>query len=154
LAQKGDGNAAPRALPHWGKHRGRDKSLSPAGELWNPHAKNKASGGDMILETAVRQLIALLVLTGALAFGSAAQAIDIALHKHTPEDVKAACTKAGGSFSEGSGTYGCGTDCRGAPGTDCTVFCQADQNCFAQVIGARRPHDLAGALQVPARHRR
>lgn len=102
----------------------------------------------------MRQLIAPLVLMGALGFGGAALARDIALHKHTADEVKAVCTKAGGSFSEGSGTYGCGTDCHGGSGTDCTVFCQADQNCFAQVIGARRPHDLLSALQIPARHGR
>lgn len=102
----------------------------------------------------MRHLIVPLVLMGALGCGGAALASDIALHKHTPEDVKAVCAKAGGSFSESAGSYGCGTDCHGGAGTDCTVFCKADQNCFGQVIGARRPRDLLGALEVPARHRR
>jgi hypothetical protein len=115
---------------------------------------DRGSGGGLILETAVRHVFALLVLTGALAIGGVASARDINLHKHTADELKAACTKAGGSYSESSGTYGCGTDCHGGPGTDCTVFCRTDQNCYAQLIGARRAHDLLDALQIPARHRR
>lgn len=67
--------------------------------------------------------------------------------KHSADDLKAACAKVGGSFSQGKERYGCGTDCRGAPGTDCIVSCDASQKCSAQVIGARRPRNIESALK-------
>ena len=103
----------------------------------------------------MRHLTAVLVLTGALvaplAPTDAALARDITLPKTTAALLKAACDKAGGSFSQGASDYGCGTDCQGHAGTDCTVHCAADQKCVAQVIGARRPHTVAEALTKPAR---
>jgi hypothetical protein len=102
----------------------------------------------------VRHRIALLVLTGALALNSAANAKDITLPKTSPEAVKSACTKAGGKFSQDTKSYGCGTDCHGGQGTDCVVYCETDQKCTAQVIGGRRPHSVAAALTKPDGHRR
>ncbi len=102
----------------------------------------------------MRHLTALLVLTGALAFNGAAPARDLALPKTSPDELKNACEKAGGKFSQDPRGYGCGTDCLGKPGTDCTVFCPTDQKCTAQVVGGRRPHSVAEALTKPERKRR
>jgi L-aminopeptidase/D-esterase-like protein len=102
----------------------------------------------------MRYPIALLILTGALAFSGAALARDISLPKTTPDALKSACDAAGGKFSQGSMGYGCGTDCKGGPGTDCIVHCDEGKKCTAQVIGSRRPHSVAQALTKPQRRRR
>jgi hypothetical protein len=95
----------------------------------------------------LRYVTALLVLAGALALGRPALAVDTRLAKASVEEIKAACEKAGGTFSQDAHSYGCGTDCRGKPGTSCTVNCRNDEkNCFAQVTRGRRPHSLADAL--------
>ena len=65
-----------------------------------------------------------------------------------------ACAKAGGKFSQDAKSIGCGTNCQGGPGTDCTVYCPTDQKCTAQVIGARRPRSVAEALTKPESRRR
>jgi len=97
----------------------------------------------------VRHLTALVILTGALAFGSAALARDMTLPKTSTDQLKNACDKASGRFSQDAKGYGCGTNCAGAQGTDCTVYCSADTQCTAQVIGARRPRSVADALTTP-----
>ncbi len=102
----------------------------------------------------MRHLTALLILTGALALGGAAHARDLTLPKTGADELKSACAKAGGRFSQDPRGYDCGTDCQGGPGTDCIVHCAARQKCTAQVIGGRRPHSVAEALSKPARHRR
>jgi hypothetical protein len=102
----------------------------------------------------VRLVITLPILIGALALSSPSQARDITLHKMSVEQIKSACEKAGGSFSQDKGGYGCGTNCLGGPGTDCIVNCKTDQKCVAQVIGGRRPHNVVEALRKPERHRR
>jgi hypothetical protein len=107
-----------------------------------------------VWEAAVRHLIFLLILTGALALSGAALAGDVTLPKTSVEQIKSACTKAGGRFSQDAKGYGCGTDCHGGPGTDCTVYCPLDQKCTAQVIGARRPRSVAEALTKPEQRRR
>ena len=76
-----------------------------------------------------------------------APARDQSMGRHSADDLKAVCAKVGGSFSQGKERYGCGTNCRGAPGTDCIVSCDASQKCSAQVIGARRPHSIESALK-------
>jgi hypothetical protein len=69
------------------------------------------------------------------------------LPKTSPDALKSACDTAGGKFSQGSMGYGCGTDCKGGPGTDCIVHCfPGKKKCTAQVIGGRRPHSVAQAL--------
>ena len=103
------------------------------------------------MEAAVRNLAVTLVLMSAIGFAIAASARDINLQKFSADEVKSACTKAGGSFSEYSGGYGCGTDCHGKPGTACLVDCKTGERCVAQVIGGRRPKNLLSALQVPER---
>jgi hypothetical protein len=104
----------------------------------------------------VRIVTTLVILAGAIALSLAlpqpASARDLTLPKTTAEQLKAACDKAGGTFSQGEKLYGCGTDCAGKPGTDCTVNCTADKKCSAQVIGGRRPRSVADALMKPARH--
>ena len=98
------------------------------------------------MEVAVRYFIAPLMLIGVLGLAGPALARDIAMHKHSAEEIKSVCDTVGGSFSQGANMYGCGTDCRGGPGTDCIVHCNAGKKCTAQVIGARRPHNVAQAL--------
>jgi hypothetical protein len=102
----------------------------------------------------VRNLTIALVLIGAFGLSSPALARDIYLKKHTSEELKSICEKVGGRFSQDSGGYGCGTDCRGKPGTACVAYCKPDKRCVVQVIGGRRPKTVESALQVPARHHR
>ncbi len=102
----------------------------------------------------MRHLTALLVLTGALALNGAALARDLTFPKTTAEALKSACDKAGGKFSQEAKGYGCGTDCKGGPGTDCIVHCAAEQKCTGQVIGSGRPRGVAEALTKPERHHR
>jgi hypothetical protein len=96
----------------------------------------------------------LLILSGAFAYGGVALAAETTLPKTNAEQLKDACTKAGGKFSQDSSGYDCGTNCQGGPSTDCTVHCVADQKCTAQVIGARRPRSVAEALTKPEGRRR
>ena len=92
----------------------------------------------------------IVILAIGLSVGSSS-AREVALHKHTAEELKSACNKTGGSFSQDpGGMYGCGTDCHGGPGTDCTVGCTKDQTCTGQVPGRGRPTNLLNALR-PAR---
>lgn len=98
----------------------------------------------------MRSTTALLILCALLALAPA-QARDITFPKMSADQLKAACDKAGGKYSEDATGIGCGTDCQGKPGTDCTVFCPANEKCTAQVIGARQPHNVADALTKPAR---
>jgi hypothetical protein len=106
----------------------------------------------------VRPITALVIPAGALALclalslAAPASARDLTLPKTTADQLKAACDKAGGKFSQGDNIYGCGTDCAGKPGTDCTVNCSADKKCSAQVIGGRRPRSIADALMKRGRH--
>jgi hypothetical protein len=104
----------------------------------------------------MRPITALIVLTAALVLflapGTPSLASDVTLPKMTPEQLKAACDKAGGKFSPGTPIYGCGTDCQGKPGTDCIVSCSAGQKCTAQVVGGRRARSVADALTKPGRH--
>lgn len=104
----------------------------------------------------MRTITALIVPAGALALslalGAPSLGRDLTLPKTTAEQLKTACAKAGGKFSQGPDSYGCGTDCQGGPGTDCIVHCVAERKCDAQVIGARRPRSVAEALTKPARH--
>lgn len=102
----------------------------------------------------MRYLTALLILTGTLALSGAALARDLTLPKTSAEQLKSACDKAGGKFSQDAKGYGCGTDCAGRPSTDCTVYCSTDDKCTAQVIGARRPRSVADALTTPQGKRR
>jgi hypothetical protein len=102
----------------------------------------------------VRHLISLIILGGALACSGAALAGDVTLPKTSADQLKDACTKAGGKFSQDAKGYDCGTNCQGGPSTDCIVHCTADQKCTAQVIGARRPRSVAEALTKPEARRR
>jgi len=99
-------------------------------------------------------LTVLFVLIGTIVAGAPSRASDLTLPKTLAAALKSACDKAGGSFSQGDKLYGCGTDCHGHSGTDCTVTCAADARCTAQVIGGRRPRSVADALQTPEKHRR
>ncbi len=102
----------------------------------------------------MRHLTVLFVLIGTIVAGAPSRASDLTLPKTPAAALKSACDKAGGSFSQGDKLYGCGTDCHGHSGTDCTVTCAADARCTAQVIGGRRPRSVADALQTPEKHRR
>ncbi len=100
----------------------------------------------------MRHLTIALILIGILGISGPSLARDITLRKHTPAEIKTACEKAGGKFSQDAKGYGCGTDCHGSRGTDCTVFCPTDARCVVQVIGARRPRHVLDALKKPERH--
>ncbi len=98
----------------------------------------------------MRTIFLPLILLGALTVSGAALGNEVSLHKHSADELKTVCQKAGGKFSQDARAYGCGSDCHGEPGTDCVVTCiSADQNCTGQVIGARRPKNLLSALQAP-----
>jgi hypothetical protein len=102
----------------------------------------------------VRNSTVLFVLIGILAFGGPALARDVYMQKQTADQLKALCTKVGGSFTQDSSGYNCGTDCHGHPGTACNVYCQPGKRCVAQVIMGRRFHSIENALKVPERHHR
>ena len=102
----------------------------------------------------MRYLTVALILLGVLTVGGPSFANDIYLRKHTVDEIKAACTKAGGEFSQDTHGYGCGTDCHGKPGTACTVFCPNGERCVVQVIGGRRPRTVVDALAAPKRRAR
>ena len=93
-----------------------------------------------------------LILVGVLGLSSPSLARDITLRKHTADEIKSACDQAGGRFSQDTKGYGCGTNCHGGRGTDCTVFCPNGERCVVQVIGGRRPHNVTQALTKPERH--
>jgi hypothetical protein len=82
----------------------------------------------------------------ALSIGSS-MASETTMRKSTAEELKSVCDKAGGSFSQDAGGYGCGTNCQGTPGTDCVLACKnSEKGCFAQVPGRARPTSPLNAL--------
>jgi len=98
----------------------------------------------------VRKFSLSLVVMGSLAVGlGSASAAEVTLGKFTPEQIKSACDKVGGKFSQDAQGYDCGTDCHGGAGTDCIVGCRGGDRCVAQVTGARRPRDILSALKAP-----
>ena len=96
----------------------------------------------------MRSVAVPLILSGFLASRSR---LTLAMYpsKHTAEEVKSVCEKVGGRFSQDATGHYCSTDCHGGPGTDCVVGCKTGLPCVAQVIGSRRPTNLANALQAP-----
>ena len=102
-----------------------------------------------MLENVMRSVALPLVLIGAFGLNVSSYARDVSLGKHTAEEVKSICEKVGGRFSQDATGHYCSTDCHGGPGTDCVVGCKTGQPCVAQVIGSRRPTNLANALQAP-----
>jgi len=95
----------------------------------------------------LRHWPALLVLSGTLAFSGVALARDIHLHiKMSAQALQQTCKDVNGSFSQGPKRYGCGTDCKGQPGTECIVTCQPGKRCIAQVIGGHLPRTVKQAL--------
>lgn len=97
----------------------------------------------------MRYSMAALILIGVLGLSGPSLARDIYFAKETAAQLQAVCDKVGGKFSQADSGIGCGTDCHGKPGTDCTVYCPSGKRCVAQVIGARRPRDAASALLAP-----
>ncbi len=89
----------------------------------------------------------VFIVVGLVSAATPALARDMSMGKHSADELKAACAKIGGSFSQGQERYGCGTDCHGKPGTDCIVSCGADGKCTAQLMGGRRAHTLESALK-------
>jgi hypothetical protein len=96
----------------------------------------------------------VVILVAVLLVGGPVLARDISFPKQTAAQIKQACDSAGGKLSQDAHGYGCGTDCHGGPGTDCTVYCRDGERCTAQVIAGRRPHTILDALKAPERHRR
>ncbi len=97
-----------------------------------------------------------LLVTAIFSLGASypASGAEVRLQKQSPDQLKSVCQKVGGSFSQDSSGYGCGTDCRGGSGTDCSVFCRTTGGCTAQVIGSRRPRTVEQALQPSTGKRR
>ncbi|HZL30546.1 MAG TPA: hypothetical protein VFC54_05725 [Pseudolabrys sp.] len=95
----------------------------------------------------ISQITFPLIFAAILGINAPASAGTLSMHKHSADELKGACAKVGGRFSQGKERYGCGTDCHGGPGTDCIVSCDAGENCEAQVIGGRRPRTLESALR-------
>ena len=101
----------------------------------------------------MRHWPALLVLSGTLAFSGVALARDIHLHiKMSAQALQQTCKDVNGSFSQGPKRYGCGTDCKGQPGTECIVTCEVGKRCIAQVIGGHLPRTVKQALAPKKRH--
>ena len=74
-------------------------------------------------------------------------ASETTMRKSSVEELKSVCDKAGGSFSQDAGGYGCGSNCQGKPGTDCVLNCKNNEkSCFAQVPGRTRPTSPLNAL--------
>jgi len=99
-------------------------------------------------EAAMRNttISAILVVIFGFNVGSS-MASETTMRKSSAEELKSVCAKAGGSFSQDAGGYGCGTNCQGKPGTDCVLACKNDQKtCFAQVPGRARPTSPLNAL--------
>ena len=100
----------------------------------------------------MRHFIILLILIGALGPGGPLLAAETILYKSTLEEIKSVCDKVGGKLSQDTQGFGCGTDCHGQPGTDCTLYCKTDQKCVAQTMGGRRAANFENALKTPERH--
>jgi|SRR5690349_17371687 len=99
--------------------------------------------------------IALLIALGLAVATRPSAAAEVTLQKTSPEGLKTVCEKLGGSFSQASNGYGCGTDCHGDKGTDCVVFCPTSaKRCTAQVDGARRPKTFEQALGAAPKRRK
>jgi len=99
-------------------------------------------------EAAMRNstISAILAVIFGFSVGSSI-ASETTMRKSSAEELKSVCDKAGGSFSQDAGGYGCGTNCQGKPGTDCVLACKNDQKaCFAQVPGRARPTSTLNAL--------
>jgi hypothetical protein len=96
----------------------------------------------------------IFILIAALLVCGPVLARDISFPKQTAAQIQQACESAGGKLSQDAHGYGCGTDCHGGPGTDCTVYCREGERCTAQVIAGRRPHNILDALKAPERRRR
>jgi hypothetical protein len=109
---------------------------------------NEAQGRPaLLLEPVVRAVTVIFAGIVSLGFVSPSLARETYLHKRSIEDIKSICDKVGGEFSRDSRGYGCGTNCKGGPGTACVVYCPTGQRCIAQVIGARRPTSVQNALE-------
>jgi hypothetical protein len=102
----------------------------------------------------MRSLVIPVILIGLVGLSASSFAGEVSVGKHTSEEVKSVCDKAGGKFSQDTTGHYCGTDCHGGPGTDCVVGCKTGQTCIAQVIGSRRPTSLVTALETPPQSRR
>ena len=102
----------------------------------------------------MRHFIIPVILIGAFGLGGPSLARESTLGKGTLEEIKAVCDKVGGKLSQDANGFGCGTDCHGHPGTDCTLYCRTDQKCVAQTMGARRATSFESALKAPERRTR
>jgi hypothetical protein len=102
----------------------------------------------------VRHFMIPVILIGALALSAASLASETTLGKGTLDQIKSVCDKVGGKLSQDANGVGCGTDCHGHPGTDCTLYCRTDQKCVAQTMGARKATSFENALKAPERRGR
>jgi hypothetical protein len=91
----------------------------------------------------MRNPIIPLILGGILVFHAGeALAKTVAMHNHGADEIKSACTNAGGEFVQDSGGYACSTNCHGGPpgsGQVCVVSCKSDHTCLGEVPGRQGP---------------
>jgi hypothetical protein len=109
------------------------------------------------MRTFITRFILVGALVGAIGLFSGlgpSSARESTLQKSKLDEIKAVCDKAGGKLSQDANGFGCGTDCHGHPGTDCTLYCKTDQKCVAQTMGGRRATSFDNALKAPERRAR
>jgi hypothetical protein len=98
----------------------------------------------------MRSIAIFIVAAGALAFASNqafARLVSIS-GTHGKSEIRSACGKAGGVYSEDPGGYGCTTNCSGG---QCTVGCKNNGKCNGSVPGRTQPsHTLNGILRAPS----
>jgi len=87
--------------------------------------------------------IAALALACAQAF---ARSVRIS-GTHSASEIKGACDKAGGTFTQDSGGYGCTTNCTASYG--CTVGCTNKGKCTGDVPLRGRPSGTLGGILHP-----
>ena len=76
-------------------------------------------------EAAMRNSTISVILAVIFGFSvGSSMASETTMRKSSAEELKSVCDKAGGSFSQDAGGYGCGTNCQGKAGTDCVQECR------------------------------
>jgi hypothetical protein len=105
-----------------------------------------------MVSTASRVALFLLTLSGSIVMADMAMAAKIVpiSGKHSKDEIKKTCDKAGGEFGEDSGGYGCTTQC--TTKESCHVACSNNGKCKGQVparVQTRSPvMGTAGIEQV------
>src|SRR4051794_35235681 len=104
----------------------------------------------------MRSVHAILLASGLVALSAApAASTEVKMGKHTSSEIKNACDKAGGTYTEDPGGYGCATNCHGGPGGACVVGCKSNHQCTGEVPLRTTPASVlrppAGALAISSK---